>query len=274
MPTAAPRDLARAPGSRRTPRRPAPGVGCPAPQVRTARSRLVRVAHTCSTEAPGRTSKLRPALRSGPRRGRGCSARCRGGPWTGANALGCTRRRPRCAVRRRALAAPSCAAAHDADRRALPTELQTCGYDHHAIKFEDVAKNLNIDGATSRASRPVQDRTRGRKQRRRIQVRRARGRCGHSRRPPFTKIGNARGGKPLVTVSRMLAFPQVTTFVDSAKIKGMSITTRDRALHAGYSRDRRPPWVLYETRVAHHRGHYTTLRAGSPLNPRDEDGWG
>ena len=38
---------------------PAPGASCSVPQVRTARRRLVRVAHTYSTEAPGRTCKLR-----------------------------------------------------------------------------------------------------------------------------------------------------------------------------------------------------------------------
>eukprot|EP00964_Phaeocystis_antarctica_P051513 scaffold30059_cov63-Phaeocystis_antarctica.AAC.2 len=50
---------------------PAPGAGCPAPLIRTARRRTVRVARTYSTEAPGRTCKLRSrrsrstAMRSG-----------------------------------------------------------------------------------------------------------------------------------------------------------------------------------------------------------------
>ena len=37
----------------------APRASCPVPLVRTARRRLVRVARTYSTEAPGRTCKLR-----------------------------------------------------------------------------------------------------------------------------------------------------------------------------------------------------------------------
>eukprot|EP00964_Phaeocystis_antarctica_P127846 scaffold91553_cov63-Phaeocystis_antarctica.AAC.2 len=36
------------------------GASCPAPPVRTARRRLVRVAHTYSTQAPGRTCQHRP----------------------------------------------------------------------------------------------------------------------------------------------------------------------------------------------------------------------
>jgi len=40
----------------------APGASCPVPQVRTARRRLVRVARTYSTEAPGRTCQLRVPL--------------------------------------------------------------------------------------------------------------------------------------------------------------------------------------------------------------------
>ena len=40
-----------------------PGAGSPMPQVRTARRRLVRVARTYSTEAPGRTCQLsRPPI--------------------------------------------------------------------------------------------------------------------------------------------------------------------------------------------------------------------
>ena len=41
-----------------------PGAGSPMPQVRTARRRLVRVARTYSTEAPGRTCQLSRPRRS------------------------------------------------------------------------------------------------------------------------------------------------------------------------------------------------------------------
>eukprot|EP00964_Phaeocystis_antarctica_P128909 scaffold92731_cov66-Phaeocystis_antarctica.AAC.1 len=50
--------------------RGARGASCPAPPVRTARRRLVRVARTYSTEAPGRTCKLRAARRRGRQRRR------------------------------------------------------------------------------------------------------------------------------------------------------------------------------------------------------------
>ena len=43
---------------------PAPGASCPAAQVRTARRRLIRVARTYSTEAPGRTRQLSCPRRS------------------------------------------------------------------------------------------------------------------------------------------------------------------------------------------------------------------
>ena len=48
----------------RTTERGALGASRPAPPVRTQRGRLVRVARTYPTEAPGRTCQLRAALRS------------------------------------------------------------------------------------------------------------------------------------------------------------------------------------------------------------------